>query len=70
MLAGAYSDSSLRAAEQICENEINILVDLDSITLDTACELMTLFSTLCKSLGWDGMLLEFGIGALLPILCC
>jgi predicted O-linked N-acetylglucosamine transferase (SPINDLY family) len=34
--------SSLEIAEQIYQDEIDILIDLDSITLDTSCEVMAL----------------------------
>ncbi len=49
------STSSLRLAEQVYEDKIDILVDLDSITLDTTCELMALKPAPVQVtwLGWD-----------------
>lgn len=49
------STSSLRLAEQVYEDKIDILVDLDSITLDTTCELMALKPAPIQVtwLGWD-----------------
>jgi predicted O-linked N-acetylglucosamine transferase (SPINDLY family) len=49
------STSSLRLAEQVHEDKIDILVDLDSITLDTTCELMALKPAPIQVtwLGWD-----------------
>ncbi|MFM6204003.1 MAG: O-linked N-acetylglucosamine transferase, SPINDLY family protein, partial [Planktothrix sp.] len=47
--------TSLEAAEKIYENEIDILVDLDSMTLTTTCEVMALKPAPIQVtwLGWD-----------------
>jgi predicted O-linked N-acetylglucosamine transferase (SPINDLY family) len=47
--------TSLEAAEKIYEDEIDILVDLDSMTLTTTCEVMALQSAPIQVtwLGWD-----------------
>lgn len=45
----------LEIAEKVAEDEIDILVDLDSITLDTTCEVMALKPAPIQAtwLGWD-----------------
>ena len=45
----------LKIAEQIYQDEIDILIDLDSITMDTACEVMALKPAPIQVtwLGWD-----------------
>lgn len=49
------SISSVKLAEQVYEDKINILVDLDSITLDTTCELFAYKPAPIQVtwLGWD-----------------
>ncbi|QLE48141.1 O-linked N-acetylglucosamine transferase, SPINDLY family protein [Nostoc sp. C057] len=51
-LGGLYSDD---IAEKISEDEIDILIDLDSITLDITCEIMALKPAPVQVtwLGWD-----------------
>ncbi|MEA5616956.1 O-linked N-acetylglucosamine transferase, SPINDLY family protein [Cronbergia sp. UHCC 0137] len=51
-LGGMHSDD---IAEKIYEDEIDILIDLDSITLDVACEIMALKPAPVQAtwLGWD-----------------
>ncbi|MBE8985974.1 O-linked N-acetylglucosamine transferase, SPINDLY family protein [Nostoc sp. LEGE 12450] len=51
-LGGIYSDD---IAEKISEDEIDILIDLDSITLDITCEIMALKPAPVQVtwLGWD-----------------
>jgi predicted O-linked N-acetylglucosamine transferase (SPINDLY family) len=46
---------SFTVAEQIHQDEIDILIDLDSITLDTTCEIMALKPAPVQAtwLGWD-----------------
>ncbi len=46
---------SLKVAEQIYQDEIDILIDLDSITLDVSCEVMALKPAPVQAtwLGWD-----------------
>ncbi|HEY9727602.1 MAG TPA: O-linked N-acetylglucosamine transferase, SPINDLY family protein [Chroococcales cyanobacterium] len=49
------SDSSWETAEQIYQDEVDILIDLDSITLDISCEVMALKPAPIQVtwLGWD-----------------
>lgn len=48
-------DDALKIAEKIYEDEIDILIDLDSITLDISCEVMALKPAPVQAtwLGWD-----------------
>ncbi len=47
--------NAMALADQICEDEIDILVDLDSITIDIGCELLTVKPAPIQItwLGWD-----------------
>ncbi|MBH8574691.1 O-linked N-acetylglucosamine transferase, SPINDLY family protein [Nostocaceae cyanobacterium CENA369] len=49
------SNKSLQLAEQIYQDEIDILIDLDSITLDTTCDVISLKPAPVQVtwLGWD-----------------
>ncbi|WGV25194.1 O-linked N-acetylglucosamine transferase, SPINDLY family protein [Halotia branconii] len=49
------SNESLQLAEQIYQDEIDILIDLDSITLDTTCDVISLKPAPVQVtwLGWD-----------------
>lgn len=49
------SNDSLQLAEQIYQDEIDILIDLDSITLDTTCDVISLKPAPVQVtwLGWD-----------------
>ncbi len=49
------SDTALETAEEIYQDEIDILIDLDSITLDLSCEVMALKPAPIQVtwLGWD-----------------
>lgn len=52
----AYNSSQMaETAQQIYEDEIDILIDLDSITLDSTCEIMALKPAPVQAtwLGWD-----------------
>jgi predicted O-linked N-acetylglucosamine transferase (SPINDLY family) len=52
----AYNSSKItETAEQIYQDEVDILIDLDSITLDSTCEIMTLKPAPIQAtwLGWD-----------------
>ncbi len=50
-----YTISSLKMADQIRKDEIDILIDLDSITLDISCEIMAQKPAPVQAtwLGWD-----------------
>ncbi len=50
------SNNSLEMAEKIYQDEIDILIDLDSLTLDVSCEVMALKPAPIQVtwLGWDG----------------
>lgn len=50
-----FSDSTYDIAEQINRDELDILVDLDSITLDITCEILALKPAPIQAtwLGWD-----------------
>jgi len=50
-----YTISSLKMAAQILKDEIDILIDLDSITLDISCEIMAQKPAPVQAtwLGWD-----------------
>jgi predicted O-linked N-acetylglucosamine transferase (SPINDLY family) len=49
------SNHASELAEQIYQDEVNILIDLDSITLDTTCEVMSIKPAPIQAtwLGWD-----------------
>lgn len=50
-----YGPEGVEVAEQICQDKIDILVDLDSITLNTTCGIMALKPAPIQAtwLGWD-----------------
>ncbi|MBD2326300.1 O-linked N-acetylglucosamine transferase, SPINDLY family protein [Alkalinema sp. FACHB-956] len=52
-----FGDSSQRMADQIHQDEIDILVDLDSITLDVTCEILAMKPAPIQVtwLGWDAI---------------
>ena len=52
---GAYLDTHFEVAAQIYQDEIDILIDLDSITLDQSCEILALKPAPIQAtwLGWD-----------------
>ena len=52
---GAYLDTPFEVAAQIHQDEIDILIDLDSITLDLTCEILALKPAPVQAtwLGWD-----------------